>query len=225
MSERRTVRTACSLDCFDACGIVAHVQEDDGSTDYARLPDQHEPREPDAGQSGHQDGAGPPGLRGRGRSVHDRHRRVRGRLPALHHDARGRRLSPELRASVDAAHAAGGLTAGECRSDLQILRALAERLGFGPDMAGSPARWIDQIAAPFRGVSYERLRTAGGRLIPEDRPRVPWTRGLFKTPSGRFVFPERFDDDPVVPPRRPSPSRVSRHRAGDQLADQPRAPA
>ena len=27
MSERRTVRTACSLDCFDACGIVAHVQD------------------------------------------------------------------------------------------------------------------------------------------------------------------------------------------------------
>jgi anaerobic selenocysteine-containing dehydrogenase len=89
---------------------------------------------------------------------------------------------------------------GECRSDLQILQALAERLGFGPDMAGSPAHWIDQIAAPFRGVSYERLRTAGGRLIPEDTPRVPWTQGEFKTPSGRFVFPERFDDDPVVPP-------------------------
>ncbi len=26
-SRRRIVRTACSLDCFDACGIVAHVRD------------------------------------------------------------------------------------------------------------------------------------------------------------------------------------------------------
>jgi anaerobic selenocysteine-containing dehydrogenase len=89
---------------------------------------------------------------------------------------------------------------GESRSDLQIHQALAERLGFGPDMAGSPAEWIDRIAAPFPGVSYAALRAAGGRLIPDDTPRVPWAEGAFKTPSGRFVFPERFDDDPVVAP-------------------------
>jgi anaerobic selenocysteine-containing dehydrogenase len=89
---------------------------------------------------------------------------------------------------------------GECRSDLQILQALAERLGFGPDMAGSPARWIDQVAAPFPGISYETLGAAGGRLIPEDTTRVPWASGEFKTPSGRFAFPDRFDDDPVIAP-------------------------
>lgn len=89
---------------------------------------------------------------------------------------------------------------GECRSDLQILQGLADRLGFGPDMTGSPAAWIDQIAAPFPGVSYDTLRASGGRLIPEDTPRVPWATGVFKTPSGRFDFPERFDDDPVVAP-------------------------
>jgi anaerobic selenocysteine-containing dehydrogenase len=89
---------------------------------------------------------------------------------------------------------------GECRSDLQIFQALAERFGFGADMAGSPAEWIDRIAAPFAGVSHRTLEAAGGRLMPEDTPRVPWATGEFKTPSGRFVFPDRLDDDPVVPP-------------------------
>jgi anaerobic selenocysteine-containing dehydrogenase len=89
---------------------------------------------------------------------------------------------------------------GECRSDLAILQALAGRLGFGPDMAGSPASWIDQIAAPFPGVSHAALTAAGGRLWPEGTPRVPWATGEFKTASRRFAFPEGFHDDPVLPP-------------------------
>jgi anaerobic selenocysteine-containing dehydrogenase len=89
---------------------------------------------------------------------------------------------------------------GECRSDLAILQALAERLGFGAEMGGEPARWIDAVTAPFAGVSHAALEAAGGRLLPADTPPVPWADGRFKTPSGRFAFPERFDDDPVVPP-------------------------
>lgn len=90
---------------------------------------------------------------------------------------------------------------GEARSDLWILQRLAERLGFGPEMAGTPAEWIDRVTEPFRhqGVSYAALRAAGGRLWPEGTPRVPWADGKFKTTSGRFVFPGRFDDDPVLP--------------------------
>jgi len=88
---------------------------------------------------------------------------------------------------------------GEARSDLAILQALAERLGFGPDMAGSPAYWIDQLTSTFPGVSHASLKAAGGRLWPEGTPRVPWAEGRFKTASGRFVFPATFDDDPVLP--------------------------
>ncbi len=90
---------------------------------------------------------------------------------------------------------------GECRSDLVILQALAERLGFGPDMAGPPSYWIDKLTEPFRahGVSYDTLVAAGGRLWPAGTPRVPWADGKFKTASGRFAFPDRFDDDPVLP--------------------------
>jgi anaerobic selenocysteine-containing dehydrogenase len=90
---------------------------------------------------------------------------------------------------------------GESRSDLAILQALADRLGFGVDMAGSPAHWIDQVTSTFRhqGISHAALHSAGGRLWPEGTPRVPWADGKFKTPSGRFVFPSTFDDDPVLP--------------------------
>ena len=88
---------------------------------------------------------------------------------------------------------------GEARSDLAILQALAERLGFGSDMAGSPAHWIDRLTSTFRGVSHASLTAAGGRLWPPGTPRVPWADGRFKTPTGRFVFPSSFDDDPVLP--------------------------
>jgi anaerobic selenocysteine-containing dehydrogenase len=91
---------------------------------------------------------------------------------------------------------------GECRSDLTILQQLADRLGFGADMAGGPAHWIDQLTSTFRhqGISHASLAAAGGRLWPEGTPRVPWADGKFKTPTGRFVFPPALDDDPVLPP-------------------------
>jgi anaerobic selenocysteine-containing dehydrogenase len=91
---------------------------------------------------------------------------------------------------------------GESRSDLTILQQLAERLGFGAEMAGSPAYWIDQLTSTFRpqGVSHASLQRAGGRLWPAGTPRVPWADGRFKTASGRFVFPATLDDDPVLPP-------------------------
>ena len=91
---------------------------------------------------------------------------------------------------------------GECRSDLTILQQLADRLGFGADMAGTPAYWIDQLTSTFRhqNVSHATLSAAGGRLWPEGTPRVPWSDGKFKTASGRFAFPPALDDDPVLPP-------------------------
>jgi anaerobic selenocysteine-containing dehydrogenase len=88
---------------------------------------------------------------------------------------------------------------GEARSDLEILQTLADRLGFGPDMAGSPAHWIDQLTSTFPGVSHAALKAAGGRLWPDGTPRVPWANGRFKTATGRFAFPATFDDDPVLP--------------------------
>jgi anaerobic selenocysteine-containing dehydrogenase len=90
---------------------------------------------------------------------------------------------------------------GECRSDLTILQQLADRLGFGADMAGTPAYWIDELTTTFRhqNISHASLLAAGGRLWPEGLPRVPYADGKFKTASGRFAFPPALDDDPVLP--------------------------
>ena len=88
---------------------------------------------------------------------------------------------------------------GEARSDLSILQALAMRLGFGADMAGSAGFWIDQASKPLAGIGYDALKAAGGRLWPAGQPSVAWADGRFATPSGRFIFPDRFDDDPVRP--------------------------
>jgi anaerobic selenocysteine-containing dehydrogenase len=92
---------------------------------------------------------------------------------------------------------------GEARSDLSILQALADRLGFGAGMAGSAGEWIDEAVKPLAGsgLGYHALKSAGGRLWPANQPRVPWADGTFATPSGRFIFPDAMnDDEPVLAP-------------------------
>src|SRR5262249_35407740 len=100
---------------------------------------------------------------------------------------------------------------GGCRSDRTMLPQRADRLGFGPDMAGSPAHWIDQLTSTFRhqGISHASLAAAGGRLWPEGTPRVPWAEGKFKTPTGCFVFPSNLDDDPLLPPPEYPPDLIA----------------
>src|SRR5207247_40196 len=66
---------------------------------------------------------------------------------------------------------------GESRSDLVILQALADRLGFGPDMAGSPAHWIDQLTSTFQGLSPASPQAPGGRLSPQAPPPLPRAAG------------------------------------------------
>lgn len=78
---------------------------------------------------------------------------------------------------------------GEARSDLAIFQGLAERLGFGAEMAGTPGEWISRLIAPMQGygITLERLRADGWVQHPlaED---VPFADGRFFTPSGKFEF-------------------------------------
>jgi anaerobic selenocysteine-containing dehydrogenase len=111
---------------------------------------------------------------------------------------------------------------GEARSDLVILQALADRLGFGPDMAGSAAYWIDQLTLTFRhqGISHASLKAAGGRLWPGgDAARAVGGRQV-QDADGPLRLPGRVR-------RRPRAAvgglSAAPHRAGlgpgDQLAD------
>jgi anaerobic selenocysteine-containing dehydrogenase len=74
----------------------------------------------------------------------------------------------------------------ECGSDVEILQALADRLGFGPALAGSPKEWADRLMAPLRdeGFTFDAL-AAAPRINPR-LPAIPFADGAFGTESGRF---------------------------------------
>ena len=78
---------------------------------------------------------------------------------------------------------------GEAKSDLEIFQGLAERLGLGAEMAGSPGEWISRLIAPMQGygITLERLRADGWARHPlaDD---VPFADRQFYTRSGKFEF-------------------------------------
>jgi anaerobic selenocysteine-containing dehydrogenase len=87
---------------------------------------------------------------------------------------------------------------GEARTDLEIFQGLAERLGFGAELAGSPADWLDRLMAPAaaRGITRDALR-AGARELP--LPAVPYADGRFATPSGRIELLAEFPPEENAP--------------------------
>ncbi len=74
----------------------------------------------------------------------------------------------------------------EAGSDAKLLQGLADRLGFGEALAGSPRAWADRLMAPLAddGFSFEAL-TAASRVNPR-LPAIPFTDRSFGTTSGRF---------------------------------------
>jgi anaerobic selenocysteine-containing dehydrogenase len=82
----------------------------------------------------------------------------------------------------------------EVRSDLAIYQALAERLGFGAEMAGEATAWIDKALAPMAAAGVTRAKLAEGGLRKPAAPRVLFEGRRFPTPTGRFQligdFPE-----------------------------------
>lgn len=79
---------------------------------------------------------------------------------------------------------------GEVRTDLEILQGLADRLGVGQEMNGSPRYWLEKLTRPLtRGnLSIDELLAAPQLLT--QIPAVPYEDGVFPTPSGRFQFAE-----------------------------------
>jgi molybdopterin guanine dinucleotide-containing S/N-oxide reductase-like protein len=106
---------------------------------------------------------------------------------------------------------------GECRSNVDLFRALAERMGFEDDCfresvdsmidgaLNSPNPWL-------KGITRERLESEdhirmnfsgnGHNGSAEDRPFLPFAEGKFRTPSGKAEFysetMKRQGLDPVV---------------------------
>jgi anaerobic selenocysteine-containing dehydrogenase len=99
---------------------------------------------------------------------------------------------------------------GECRSNVEIFRALAKRLGFSePCFDDSEDAMIRTVLASghrfFDGITLERLEREHSirlNISPPGEPFLPFANGGFGTPSGRFEFgAEAFDYQPPVESR------------------------
>lgn len=85
---------------------------------------------------------------------------------------------------------------GEARSDLWIYQQLADRLGIGAGMAGTPREWLRRILAPLeaRGVSVDEVME---HPVPcPIAPQVPFADHVFPTSSGKFEFIGRLEHEP-----------------------------
>jgi anaerobic selenocysteine-containing dehydrogenase len=84
---------------------------------------------------------------------------------------------------------------GEAKSDLEIFQGLAERLGLGAEMAGSPGQWISRLIAPMHayGITLERLQTEGWVRHPLAE-EVPFADRKFSTRSGKFEFMTQWQE-------------------------------
>jgi anaerobic selenocysteine-containing dehydrogenase len=84
------------------------------------------------------------------------------------------------------------------RSDLEIYQALADRLGIGEGMRGSPEAWIDRLLAPMAGAGVTREALAERGLRKPEAPRVLFEGRRFPTATGRFQMITDFPDEPAA---------------------------
>jgi anaerobic selenocysteine-containing dehydrogenase len=77
---------------------------------------------------------------------------------------------------------------GEEKTDLEIFAALAARVGLGESFPADPAGFLKQLVSPLaeEGTGLERI--AEGPVKPASAVNVPFEKGAFPTPSGRFQF-------------------------------------
>jgi anaerobic selenocysteine-containing dehydrogenase len=100
---------------------------------------------------------------------------------------------------------------GECRSNNDVFRALAARLGFEPDLFPDDetlARQTLDGGPAIRSISLERLKAEGSVRLDIPTGYAPFADGRFPTPSGRCeLYSERMRLDGLdplpayVPPR------------------------
>ena len=92
---------------------------------------------------------------------------------------------------------------GECRSNNDVFRELARRLGFEPELFPDDETLICEVLSggeTLKGITLERLKEKGPvRLnIPEDF--TPFAAGVFPTPSGKCeLYSERMKADGFDP--------------------------
>jgi anaerobic selenocysteine-containing dehydrogenase len=92
---------------------------------------------------------------------------------------------------------------GECRSNNDVFRALAARLGFEPELFPDDTTLIRVLldgGSTLQGITLERLREEGSVRLNIPEQYAPFAEGRFPTPSGKCEFySERMRADGLDP--------------------------
>ena len=119
---------------------------------------------------------------------------------------------------------------GECRSNVEVFRALAKRMGFEEEcFADSVDAMIDQALASqnpwLKGIDrarlereeHVRLNFADDGSSGDTQPFLPFAKGNFPTPSGKAeLYSETLKSQGHDPVAEFIPPRESRHSAGSR---------
>ena len=123
---------------------------------------------------------------------------------------------------------------GQCRSNNDVFRALAQRLEFEPELFPDDETLIRQVldgGPSLRGITLERLKQEGSVRLDVPECYAPFAHGSFPTPSGKCeLYSERMQAnglDPLptyIPPREDPQTRPDlAARYPLQLLSPPRA--
>ncbi|WP_165248955.1 molybdopterin-containing oxidoreductase family protein [Paludisphaera soli] len=92
---------------------------------------------------------------------------------------------------------------GECRSNNDVFRALAARLGFEPDLFPDDETLMREAldgGPALRGLTLERLKAEGSVRLNLPDAYAPFADGVFPTPSGKCeLYSERMARDGLDP--------------------------
>ncbi len=77
---------------------------------------------------------------------------------------------------------------GESKSDFEIYQLLADKLGFGDKLKGTPDEWIEKLMGPLKkqGITLSQIRE--GQVVNKDIPTIPYEDKVFMTESKKFEF-------------------------------------
>jgi anaerobic selenocysteine-containing dehydrogenase len=92
---------------------------------------------------------------------------------------------------------------GECRSNNDVFRELAHRLGFEPELFPDDETLIQEVlngGRTLKGITLERLREEGHVRLNIPAEFTPFAAGVFPTPSGKCeLYSERMKADGFDP--------------------------
>ncbi|CAN5793384.1 molybdopterin oxidoreductase family protein [soil metagenome] len=92
---------------------------------------------------------------------------------------------------------------GECRSNAEVFRSLADRLGFEPDLIPDDETMIRDLldgGPALEGITLERLKSEGSIRLNLPAVNLPFAEGAFPTPSGKCeLFSEALEAEGLDP--------------------------